>query len=865
MSPIRQAHFNLPVSTFRVAEDAPTPVETEQEAAPIASVEDEPLLQKSAPSHFDSGYFGSQYTSQTQSTQPYTQLIHVFEEQQSPEAPTPKPMQNLEEVERVKAKSPRTEKIQDLQERRSIEKSFHSAKEECSLSTAMVPEANGHLQSSELHRLTRPILESPLQNRAHHSSPQKTSPQKPTPTHSPAKSFKALDMPQPVIEDPVEAEDEPMEDVQSPSEGSSPIRLPGRKGSLNFASLPARERIDIKKSIGNRVSHINQLEQTRTSCFGRQTGGKSLGNVRQDEAHDDDDDDDMDVDGKDQKESLSRLHSKTSTQRLQDQISMLGKSQAAGRPTSKSIASSAAVSSQTNQPNQPPSYQDMVAPESLRKSPQRSPLRNPFRAPGAFPEDEEDSWIGPPNAAPLPSVFSPRPGMTKSHTTDVMEGIHGKDSIGGSEFNIPKRGESPRHRSPMREPTIPERTTSTLSHMKSVSTSVLRSPKKAGESPAQKKPICVSNPEPSIHSEASNTPPKSPSRSYRGSPLKAAKDKFSSILKTSKGLFASSAAVSADAKTSTMSPAASRVGLHSQPSYEDSLQGHPYLSNGNKSSSQLSQKVPDSPVKASVRKTRASTEREERRKEEETRELKEAKEARKMVDQLEKARQKVKDEARVYHLQQERVAAMEKEVNARKEQEKLAKASQVSIPKATRTSPRKTKAQLEAEGIAAAAIIIDSASGRDVDMANSSSMPPPAVPRSKSQISRPVTKRAIKPGKDATGKPKPPTMIKVHVGHQYHPSNSTLAATLQDSLPSASQANSLRKKPSTSSIASTSSTKVNSFKSNPSKVLEAAAKKKEQVWSRHTILETITNQNRMNLSQNANGKLRRKMNASVPP
>jgi hypothetical protein len=521
---------------------------------------------------------------------------------------------------------------------------------------------------------------------------------------------------------------------------------------------------------------------------------------------------------------MTRLHNKTSTQRLQDQISMLGKSQSNVRP-SKSIANAAPLQPEPVQASHPP---------VTHETRQKSPFRKERPPPGAFPEDE-DSWIGPPNAAAAaePSIFSPRPQMAKSHSTDVMEGVHGKDSIGGAQFNIPKRGDQHR-RSPVREPVIPERTTSTLGHIKSVSTSVLRSPKKAG-SPGHKQAISVSNPNPPTGSNEaeSTTPPKSPSRSYRGSPLKAAKDKFSSILKTSRGLFASSAAVSAEAKSSTLSPVSSRVGFNYAPSFEDIVSqsskspSYPILDHHNR-------KAPDSPGKASSRKTRASTEREERRKEEEAREAKEAKEAQKMADQLEKARNKVKEEARVFHLEKERVAAMQKEVAARKEKEAQAKASHVDMPRATRTSPRKTKAQLEAEGIAAAAASADELAGKDVEMSDASqAMPPPAIPRPKSQIGRPGAKRPLKPAKEPLTKAKPPTVIRVDTGsqrgHQYHPSNSTLAASLQDSLASSQQpapSQGLKHKASTSSIQSKAST--SSFKSAATKTLEAAARKKEQ-------------------------------------
>jgi hypothetical protein len=826
-SPFRQTHFEKPVATFQVAEDEPEPSEPQiVEELPITQ---KPLLQKPSTNFLDSGYHGSQMYDATQPTQ----LNEAIENALSPRGPTPPPKDNIIQESPIHDAMNTSE----AEERRTTEGSFQSAKEEQTrnITTEFAPEPDHSNPHRELQEATRPVLESPLLNQLQPpTSPQKRSPERRVVPESPPKQPEALEEPTPAIED------EPMEDVRSPSEGSSPIRPIVRKSSLNFASLPAREPITTKKSIGNRVSRTSQLDQTRTSYYGRQTGGKSLGNSKSEDAQGDNDDD-MDIDELDKvfpgeldsESKISRLHNKTSTQRLQDQISMLGKSQSNVRP-SKSIANTGVGASQ------PPATQEGAQPKSPTRSPQRQ--NRPFVAPGAFPEDEDDSWIGPPTVAPAamaePSVFSPRPQMTTYHSTDVMEGIHGKDSIGGSQFNIPKRGDEQRQRSPLREqPSIPERTTSTLGHIKSVSTSVLRSPRKDGDSPGHKKGISVSNPNPSFVTEEddSNTPPKSPSRSYRGSPLKAAKDKFSSILKTSRGLFASSAAVSAEAKTSALSPSSNRIGMNSVQSFEDALQSQPSYPNLNSHArdGQHIQPAPNSPGKASVRKTRASTEREERRKEEEAREAKESKEARKMAEQLEKARTKVKEEAHVHHLEQERVAAMQRQIAARKEHDKLAKSSQVDVPRATRSSPRKTKAQLEAEGIAAAMASVDDLS-KDNEMADLSAMPPPAVPRPKSQIGRPVAKRPLKPAKEPLTKTKqPPTVIRVDTGsqrgHQYHPSNSTLAATLQDSLtaPASSSQGTLRNKVSTSSIQSKAST--SSFKSAATKALEAAARKKEQV------------------------------------
>lgn len=827
-SPFKQLHFERPAPTFLVAEDEPEQV-TEVAGPSMQTKTQSPPKPTNNP--FDSGYYGSQAENATQPTQVNSPSVYRRERQATP-------------IEDLEAESDSDENVvvisRDSDQRRSSG-SFATAKEEQTRKLELVApetkpeelieerEEEEEAATNEPQHVVYPVLESPAQTRME-QSPQKRSPERATPAQllprkeSPLKEVALL------VQQPApEPEDEHMDDAQSPSEGSSPLRPIVRKSSLNFASLPAREPLTTKKSIGNRVSRTSQLEQSRTSYYGRHTAG---GNSDLD----DEEDDDMEADSfersgtiKDDSDSkLTRLHNKTSTQRLQDQISMLGQSQSTVRPT-KSIASSGALQSQLAQP--------AIATASQDARREKSPERKSKPPPGAFPEDE-DSWIGPPTAAPTePAIFSPRPQLTKSHTTDVMEAIHGKDSIAGSQFNIPKRGELQKNISPIREPLLVERTTT-----KSVSTSVLRSPRKAGDSPALKT-VSVSNPNPSSHdSEESTSPPKSPSRSFKGSPLKAAKDKFSSILKTSRGLFASSAAVSAEAKSSALSPASSRVAMQSQQSFEDVLSQSnnrsPSRQTVETKSSFHSLRMPNSPTK-SPRKTRASTEREEKKKEQAAREVKEAKAAQaaqKIDEQLERARMKVREEAKVFHLEQERVAAMQKEVEARKEQERQAKASQIDVPRATRSSPRKTKAQLEAEGIAAAAASIDDLTSRDTDMIDvSHTMPPPALPRPKSQIGRPQAKRPLKPAKDA-GKAKPPTVIRVDTGsqrgHQYHPSNATLAATLQESLVSSQQtvpSQTLKHKASTSSIQSKASSSSNNFKSAATKALEAAARKKEQV------------------------------------
>jgi hypothetical protein len=908
-SPFRQARFERPVPSFRVAEDEPAqPVEEFVQAHRPSSSStvnnDNPFQRKNVVHNFDSGFFGSQ---PEEATQPFTQPIEVPTYLATPPRPT-SPMvdavpdemgaeQTLESDDEVEAVPTENAVVEprESEARRTTGGSFQSAHEDQSKAeeglaeseaaiepeTEVEPEAERevevvvemeaeveaesepeaepelapdpegeHTRSPEqetdhvMEDVAYPNLDSPLRNR----SPAVQSPREKTPlkstTPSPKKQRSPLkELPiEPQPSELTQDEDENMDDAPvaaSPSEGSSPIRPIVRKSSLNFASLPAREPLTTKKSIGNRTSRTSHLDQNRTSYYGRLTGGKSLGNVKLDNAGGSDDEMDIDDGEKSttQEDSeaetkLTRMHNKTSTQRLQDQISMLGQTQAITRPASKSLAGSGLGASQSTQATQPPTPQKVAEP-----SPQQTNAT--FVAPGAFPMDEEDSWIGPPPTTVTKdlSVFSPRPALQKTYTTEIMEDIHEKDTVGGFEFNMPKRGEEGRQRSPAREPAV-------LGHTKSVSTSFIQSasPKKAGEIASPLKPIAVSNPNPAVSTidEELSSLPKSPTRTLRGSPLKAAKDKFSSILKSSRGLFASSAAVSAEAKTETLSPPSARIYRNPTPSLEDVLRSE---SNDEDEQSQAADTrsidTYQSASKASIRKTRASTEREEKKKEEaarEAREAKEAKEAQKMTAQLEKARMKVKEEARVFHEEQERVTAMQKQMEARKEQDKLAKSSQVDVPRATRSSPRKTKAQLEAEAIAAVTQTAEASSSKDVDMTDvSSSMPPPAIPRPKSQIGRPGAKRPLRPTKETVSKAKPPTVIRVDTGssrgQQYHPSNTTLAATLQESLqaPAASTSSQpahMRNKASTSSLQSKTST--NSFKAAANKALEAAARKKEQ-------------------------------------
>lgn len=785
---------------------------------------------------YDSGYHGSQASVATIATE-----INERNESQaitvSSQAKTPAKLQ------------PPARSDTASEGRRTTEESFQSAKEEQTIAI--------NLEDITIAKETSIPEAKPKQPHSQTALP-RSQKEVVKPIPSPKLPSERLPQPEQTRTNPATQSKTSTDDVfdmQSPSEdGSSPVRAPlVRKSSLNFASLPAREPLT-KQSIGKRTSQTSHLDQSRTSYFGRPTGGKSLGNIQREEHKDDEDEMDIDQaddacvarDESDTDSKLTRMHNKTSTQRLQDQISMLGQSQSQVPRPSKSIPNMAAIASQSSH-------------MSLSQEPRHahSPTRadRSFAAPGAFPEDEEDDWIGPPNvAAGAPSIFSPRPALNKSYSADVMEGIYGKDTIAGSEFNVPKqRRDDPRHRSPLREPAIPERTTSTLGHTKSASTSVLRSPTKQSDTAESllKKGISVSNPNlasAAEHDEEYSPAPKSPTRSFRDSPLKAAKDKVSSILKTSRNLFVSSAAASAAAKGSTLSPPPTRLGHHESPSLESILQHQttntsaicPSLENLYRSQNHFQM---DSPSRLFGHgKVGSVMEGDDKRKE---REAKEAREAQKRDEKLEKLREKESEKARLFNQQeQERVAAMEKQILAKKEQERLAKAAQMDVPRATRSSPRKPKVQLEADGIA---VTSNNTSNKEVEMTDASAMPPPDVPRPTTANPRDQIKRPIKPAKENIHPAKQaPVVIRVDTGSQrnpqrnlFHPSNASLASSLQDSLtPAAPPAKpagpqpAIRNKANVASVrpkVSTSSFKSVSSTTGKVKALEAAARKKEQV------------------------------------
>ncbi|TQW09947.1 inner centromere protein [Cordyceps javanica] len=537
-----------------------------------------------------------------------------------------------------------------------------------------------------------------LAKKARSSSPLKQSPLKSPILHSD---------PTDVIDD----DDEP----DSPSEASSPIRQVMRKSSLNFAPLPAREPLAAGKNPG-RVSRISHLEKSGS--------GKSF-HVTQDADLEAGSCSNMDVDTE---EDLARTvagepstHTMTYTQRLQDQINQLGKSNGGTLGLARSYPNIAS----SKEGALPVSQSDSNMPVSPTRKQSISKVLQ--TTPGAFPEEDDDDWIEPPGTVPPTET---RPTLPKSYTADVMEGIQGKDTIGQPEF-------------PGRKP----------------------------------------------------------------DPLKQMKSKLSSILKGSRSLLASSAAISAEGKSSLLSPSTVQLGIHASPSTTSFMPK-------TRIASDASQSTESSLSPAKTRRTRASAERqrEDKRREKEARLMAE------QMDRLDKAREKEREKARVFSKEQERIVAMEKEIAAKKQEEQM---HAKQTPK-TRDNPRKAKSDDD-----------ERTASQDVDMIDLPQIAPPSAARTAStthSLRNRDVKRPVKPTKEDLTTKQAPTVIRVKPGSQHsqfhQPGRQSTNTQDPAGIPILQhQLNVKASKPSLHNKASSQSLK-SSTTTRP-KVAEAAAKKKE--------------------------------------
>lgn len=619
--------------------------------------------------------------------------------------------------------------------------------------------------------------------------------------------------------DPVDAD--PADVTRSPSEGSSPIRPMVRKSSLNFASLPAREPLTSKKSLGARMSRTSHVDQSRTSYFPRHTGGgKSLG-VRQDALEDEEDvmdideENDIATSAEDRTQDVFASHNRTYTQRLQDQISMLGKSQGIGAKPTKSVPNLAGA-----QPAPTTSHaQTSAQSQSFPADPLPSPSRHQqlAKTPGAFPEDEEDDWIAPPTTKSK-AFQSPRPVIGKSHSTDAIEGLRGKNTTGSVEVEpTHHQSQEPLLKalpySPKKRPPLTHQNSSNWGHGKSTSVPDLTEKDIFGDAPDSsvrviKKAVSVSNPVTKDSQDVEMSDPlRSPSRTSRESPvkqnaLKQVKNKFSMILKGSKGLLASSAALSAEGKASLVnSPSITKLREPEMQSVEpavlqkDDESLYPDLSKHLPSESRPAPSR-SSPSATNQRKTRASAERDRRDQRQKEKEEREAQHLAEQMEKLEKAREKEREKARVFSIEKDERMATERQLSLQKEREAATRTPAPKDPMPPiRTSPRKAQAQVETEKRSAEVAAEMEDQDQDAEMADAppSKPAPPSIPRptpGQSLKAREI-KRPLKPSRETATKPKQaPTLIRVNTSSQhsgFHPSNSVLAATLQETLGSSSQ------------------------------------------------------------------------------
>lgn len=194
-------------------------------------------------------------------------------------------------------------------------------------------------------------------------------------------------VPAEAAEEKIEAEpteqDLAAEMSHEPSEVSSPGRPLARKSSFAFSSLPAREPLTGKRSIGEAL--------TRNSVFAKSVG-KSFGVPHDDEEN------------SQEKAEDASLRSKTSTQLLHERISMLGK--AKNSRSSKSIPQ--AIYPQLPQLDTDEEVETNDAPEP---PPKDLPANTSI-------DDEDDDWIAPskpaqPKQAQAPQIAALQAGSSR--------------------------------------------------------------------------------------------------------------------------------------------------------------------------------------------------------------------------------------------------------------------------------------------------------------------------------------------------------------------------------------------------------------------------------------------------------------------
>jgi hypothetical protein len=562
-----------------------------------------------------------------------------------------------------------------------------------------------------------------------------------------------------------------IDDVQSPSDGSSPIKAVLRKSSLTFAALPAREPL-AKQSFGPRTSHIDASKSFggRTSQLGRMTGSRATGGPSQIAATATNVD--MDTAPKptmDREESeAAKIHHKTSTQRLHDKINMLG--QAREMRTSKS--------QQLNTSFDKPLY-PQIASEAEKQNTNRASKAALKEQSSQVRQvvDDDDDWILPITRG-LAFNEGAASSLLQSKDADFVDQVSNR--LAGLDEPASKK----------MSPTRP------FLHKKMASTIELESTSRAAMAPdlSMKKPISVSNPTPTLAAAAGTTtptgsPPRSPSgRRLLEGPLSASKAKFYSVLKSAKGIFASSAGASANAKMEAFSPGRVKKIIEDPPlSPSAEVRAAPALY-PNLQHPKAPYSVHGSPV-LEARRTRSSTE--QKRKEDEQR--------RKAAEHLDKVREKERQKA---------AASANSKMNSARPASKLGNSRHGALSK------------------------VDTKDSED-DIPPPPP-PKTMLPTTQAQRVR-EQRRVPAPGvtKNAASKAKPaPVTLRMpsqRVGHA-PPTNALLNQSLHDTLPPPPPPKSgiITKSSGLTSHPNASTTSVRSNVSSAKRAFDAAAKKKEQ-------------------------------------
>ena len=587
-------------------------------------------------------------------------------------------------------------------------------------------------------------------------------------------------------------EESVVDESRSPSQGSSPAKPPVRKSSLTFPNLPAREPLITKKSLGARTSRNSHLDQS--NILGRFTGGKSLGGTKQSDPAEDEGGNDVQLEvgfsdkpalvreESDPDARLTKLHNKSSTQRLHERIHQLGGKSLTARPT-KSIPA-VPPAAQLSYPQLPSAE---TQPQNLQKA-----------AAQQDNEEDDDDWIQPPNPATHPAS---RPQLSKSVSADVMEGIRGKQTIGSQGVDV-QRGQRSMSRIESPHPYGGK-----IDDLRTASDSRAASPGiySAYDGVKTFSDVEAIESGPGHDFETSTTPFGSPSsKRYVDGPLSASKSKLQSIMKSAKGLFSSSAGVSAQAKIDLLSPAEAQA----QESSNWKILG------GNASTTK-DQSLPAPTEDSLVRKTQSSTEKEERKRIQEATVPEKAQEEHTQGQELQAQSITFKDEAKV---------------SGRS-------TNPVQPPiKSTRTSPRKAPNKENSEMPSRAEHSMQSVA----PPASQAHGRPSQNQRSKDP------RRPIKPAKDAGPKPKAqPVTIRVGMSTQrINLTNAALSSSLQESLPPPQPKPSIvEKKPTLQPSASNSSLKTSVNSTAKPKALIVAERKKEQVRiSANVFCGQITNE-----------------------